>query len=67
VRLAPDVVALRGVRFAIAPAPPAGLRFDPATGVLSGRPRAASPPVTYIVTATDAAGVATATLVLTIR
>jgi len=67
VRLAPDVVALRGVRFAVTPALPAGLRLDPATGILAGRPRVGSPPVAYTVTATDAVGTASATLVLSVR
>jgi hypothetical protein len=66
-RVAPEVVALRGVRFAIDGPLPAGLRFDPATGVLSGRARVGSAPVAHTITATDEAGTASAGVVLTVR
>lgn len=42
--------------YALDPAPPPGLTFDPGTRTLSGTPAAASPASTYTYTATDAGG-----------
>jgi len=53
--------------FAVAPALPAGLAIDPATGAITGTPTAASASATYTVTATDGLGAtATATLSITV-
>ncbi|HEX6713374.1 MAG TPA: putative Ig domain-containing protein [Thermoleophilaceae bacterium] len=52
--------------FAIAPALPAGLAIDPATGTISGTPTAPAPAANYTVTMTDLAGSATATINLKI-
>ena len=40
----------------ISPALPAGLSFDGTTGIISGTPKAASPPTTYTVTAYNVSG-----------
>jgi hypothetical protein len=57
-----------GVTYAVAPALPAGLNLDPATGSITGTPTAATPgPVTCRVTATNPAGQSTfADLVITV-
>lgn len=52
--------------YAVAPALPAGLDLDVATGVISGTPTAAAAEATYVVTATNAAGHATASLLITV-
>ena len=48
--------------FAVAPALPAGLAIDPATGTISGTPTAVAAAADYTVTMTDLAGTATATV-----
>ncbi|MFZ9727093.1 MAG: putative Ig domain-containing protein, partial [Ilumatobacteraceae bacterium] len=52
--------------FSIAPALPAGLTFNSATGVLSGTPTEAKAATTYVVTAADGTNYAVATMRLTI-
>ena len=52
--------------YAVAPALPTGLSLDPATGILSGTPTAASPVTTYTVTATNSAGSTTAQVVISV-
>jgi Ca2+-binding RTX toxin-like protein len=57
---APSSVKRTGApTFAVAPALPAGLSLDAATGAISGTPTAASPAADYTVTMTDLAGSAT--------
>ena len=51
--------------YSVSPALPAGLTLDPTSGVISGTPVAVSSG-TYTVTASDAAGAATAALTLVI-
>jgi hypothetical protein len=59
--VSPSGIKRTGVAsFAIAPALPAGLAIDPATGVISGTPTSASAAADYTVTMTDLAGSATA-------
>jgi gliding motility-associated-like protein len=41
---------------------PAGLNFDPLTGIISGTPRALSPPTTYVVTITNSTASTTDTI-----
>jgi gliding motility-associated-like protein len=41
---------------------PAGLNFDPVTGIISGTPRALSPPTTYVVTITNSTASTTDTI-----
>jgi hypothetical protein len=50
--------------YGISPALPGGLALDPPSGVITGTPTATSPETTYVVTATNAAGSATANLTL---
>jgi hypothetical protein len=52
--------------YSVSPALPAGLTLNPSSGVISGTPLAASPGTTYTVTATNAAGAATAAVTLEI-
>ncbi len=52
--------------WAVAPALPAGLGLDPATGVVSGTPTEPSPEAAYTVTASNAAGSATVALRITV-
>jgi len=52
--------------FGISPALPAGLSFDPATGLLTGTPTNTQSATAYTITAYNAAGNATATYTLTI-
>jgi CSLREA domain-containing protein len=56
----------RGLRFAVAPPLPAGLKLDPATGAITGTPDEAVDEVDYTVTGAGAAGTAAATLQLTV-
>lgn len=51
--------------FSIAPALPAGLTIDPATGTISGTPTVTAPPTSYTVTVEDGTG-ATTTASLTL-
>lgn len=53
--------------YSIAPALPAGLLFDPQTGVISGTPTAVAVDATYTVTGTNAAGSAVVTLRLAVQ
>ena len=54
--------------YALAPAPPTGLTFTPATRTLSGTPSASSPQTTYTYTATDGTGASdSATLDITVN
>lgn len=50
--------------YSIAPALPAGLGLDPLSGVISGTPSMTSAAASYIVTAANAAGTATAGIIL---
>jgi hypothetical protein len=52
--------------YAVAPSLPAGLALDPATGDIAGTPTAPTAQATYTVTASNAAGNATAALVITV-
>jgi Putative Ig domain len=52
--------------YGISPALPAGLSFDPSTGLLSGTPTNTQSATAYTITAYNAAGSATATYTLTI-
>ncbi len=53
--------------YAISPALPAGLNFDPSTGIISGTPTALSAATSYTVTATNFAGSTTASLTITVN
>ena len=53
--------------YAVAPALPAGLLIDPATGIVSGTPTAITGTAAYTVTAVNAAGSTTATLSVTVN
>ena len=55
------------VSYSISPALPAGLSFDTATGVISGKPTAVSPAASYTVTATNSGGSARVTLRITVN
>ncbi|MDB5146205.1 MAG: wapA 1, partial [Mucilaginibacter sp.] len=52
--------------YTISPALPAGLSFDPATGIISGTPTAAITATTYTITAYNMIGIGSTTLGLTI-
>ena len=41
------------IQYSISPALPAGLHFDPQTGIISGTPTAASPPAVYTITGSN--------------
>ena len=62
--ITPDTPTVTGTAsaFAVAPALPAGLSLNPATGVISGTPTVASASAAYVVTATLVTGPATATV-----
>jgi hypothetical protein len=53
-------------QFTIQPILPDGLQIDPNTGVISGTPTETSSSVAYVVTATNAAGSSTLTIVITV-
>jgi hypothetical protein len=57
----------KGTTFQIAPALPAGLAMDSATGTISGTPTALAPTATYTVTASNSAGSTTCTLNLAVN
>jgi hypothetical protein len=70
VALAPDQPASAGgpvASYSAAPALPAGLSLDVATGFVSGTPGAITPTATYLVTATNTGGSTTASLVITVQ
>jgi RHS repeat-associated protein len=52
--------------YSIAPALPAGLNFNPGTGVISGTPTQSSAATTYNITAANSAGVSTTSLSISI-
>jgi uncharacterized protein (DUF1800 family) len=56
-----------GSRFSVTPALPVGLELDPRSGVISGFPTALTSPVTYRVSAANAAGSTDATVRIEIR
>src|SRR6266481_6006474 len=62
----PPIVSGTVTGYSVSPALPAGLTLDPTSGVISGTPVAVSSG-TYTVTASDAAGAATAALTLVIQ
>ncbi|HJV89482.1 MAG TPA: kelch repeat-containing protein [Holophagaceae bacterium] len=67
--LSPDRPSSTGgavVTYTVAPALPSGLSLDAATGVISGTPTTLAATTTYVVTATNTGGSATANLVLTV-
>jgi N-acetylneuraminic acid mutarotase len=53
--------------YGVSPALPTGLSLDPATGIVSGTPAAITPSATYVVTATNTGGSATANLILAVQ
>ncbi|MGY3215084.1 putative Ig domain-containing protein [Mucilaginibacter sp. HD30] len=53
--------------YGISPALPAGLVFDPATGAISGTPKASSTATNYIVTAANAGGISQDTITITVN
>ena len=53
--------------YAVSPGLPAGLALDPKTGVISGTPTAVSPRATFVVTASNAAGSVTTSLLITVN
>ncbi len=55
------------VSYAVNPALPAGLALNTTTGVVSGTPTAIAAQATYVVTATNSGGSATANLVVTVK
>ena len=64
--VAPRDPAPAGARFSLAPTLPAGLTFDPATGVIAGTPQAAVDDLAYAITAAHDGHLTTATLRLTV-
>jgi putative Ig domain-containing protein/putative pyrroloquinoline-quinone binding quinoprotein len=52
--------------YSVAPALPAGLALDPSTGVISGKPLGLSPATSYLVTAQNAGGSTTFSLLLAV-
>jgi hypothetical protein len=66
--ITPDTAVVTGAvdSFAVAPALPAGLSLDKATGIISGTPTTPTATATYTVTATNAAGSTTASLSITV-
>jgi uncharacterized repeat protein (TIGR01451 family) len=67
--LGPPTTASGGavVAFAIAPALPAGLSLDPATGIIQGAPVTLSPSAIYTVTASNSGGATSATITVTVN
>ncbi len=53
--------------FTVAPALPAGLTIDAASGVFSGTPTAVSAQASYVISANNSGGSATTTLVITVK
>jgi len=69
IALTPDLPASTGgavASYSVAPALPAGLALDPATGILSGTPTAATAAAAYVVTALNAGGQTSATLTIVV-
>lgn len=52
--------------YSVAPALPAGLSLNPATGILSGTPSVVAPAATYTVTASNSGGSTSTTLTITV-
>ena len=70
VAIAPNTPSSSGgavAAYAVSPALPAGLALDTTTGVISGTPTAVSAAASYLVTASNGAGSATATLSITVN
>jgi len=55
------------IAYSVSPALPSGLALDGTTGIISGTPAAASAAKTYVVSATNLAGTATASLTILVR
>lgn len=55
------------VTFTISPNLPAGLSFDPSTGIISGTPSAAFPLTTFTITGTDGVDTSTSTVSLAVN
>ncbi len=64
---APKPLGAGSVSFVIAPALPAGLAIDAATGAIGGTPTDPTPAANYLVTATRAGGSASQTLTLAVK
>lgn len=68
--IAPNVPSSSGgaiAAYAVAPALPAGLALDPASGVIGGTPSAITARAPYVVTASNASGSATATVTIAVN
>jgi hypothetical protein len=63
----PAVTAGTPASYSVAPALPAGLSMSATTGVITGTPTAAAAQATYTVTASNAYGKTTASLVITVK
>jgi len=51
----------------ISPQPPAGVFFDSVTGKMAGSPLAITPPLTYVITATNSGGQSSFTMVIEVK
>jgi hypothetical protein len=65
--LAPSVKRTGPASFSVAPALPAGLTLDPATGVISGTPTVAAALASHTITMTDLAGAVTASIAIEVK
>jgi Putative Ig domain len=65
--LAPSLKRTGPASFSVAPALPAGLTLDPATGVISGIPTAPVALAAHTITMTDLAGTVTASIAIEVK
>jgi hypothetical protein len=65
--LAPTLRRTGPASFSVAPALPAGLTLDPATGVISGTPTATAALAAHTITMTDLAGAVTASIAIEVK
>ena len=67
--ITPNTASVSGVvdGFSVTPSLPDGLNFDTSTGTIAGTPTTITPKATYVVTATNAGGSATASLSITVN